>query len=219
MLLKRLLHIAILNLMLLAAPVALFAQTYQMNQPPVQNTVKTPAPITTKNIAPPKTVAPIESLAATSTNEAAADVEGNREKPKSPTVFLYVLILIILIVLAVWLRKKKTCGRCGDKKTITEEYAETVKCSHCGGSGQDPCHYCGGTGKMSLPNPPQSEEELGGWPSCDFCGGSGKKRLGAGKDWGEANDAMARGFACCMCGGKKTETIKRTREIPCPSCK
>ena len=117
-------------------------------------------------------------------------------------------------------KEEKKCARCGGKGKIEEEYEVTVKCSHCKGSGVDPCHYCGGTGKMSLPNPPQSQEELEGWPPCDFCGGSGVKKIGAGRDWGEANDAVKNGqFACCFCHGKKSETAKLKREVTCPDCK
>ena len=116
--------------------------------------------------------------------------------------------------------EKKPCARCGGSGKIEQEYEATVKCTHCKGSGTDPCHHCGGTGKMSMPNPPQSEQELEGWPPCDFCGGSGTKKIGAGRDWGEANDAVKNGqFACCMCHGKKEETYKAKREVDCPDCK
>lgn len=110
------------------------------------------------------------------------------------------------------------CGACGDTKKIEKEIEIAIACTHCKGSGIDPCHHCAGTGKMSMPNPPQSEQELEGWPPCDFCGGSGKKKVGAGRDWGEANDAMKGDFACCFCHGKKTETFKQKVQIDCPLC-
>ncbi len=110
------------------------------------------------------------------------------------------------------------CGLCGGSKKIEKEVEVTIACTHCKGSGTDPCHHCSGTGKMSLPNPPQSQEELEGWPPCDFCGGSGKKKVGAGRDWGEANDAMKGDFACCFCHGKKTATFKQKVQIDCPLC-
>jgi hypothetical protein len=145
---------------------------------------------------------------------------------------------VVIAFLGIWewlkrVKEKKTgkCGRCGETTEekcgrcegsgkIDEEYEVTVKCTHCKGSGIDPCHHCSGTGKMSLPNPPQSEAELEGWPPCDFCGGSGVKKIGAGRDWGEANDAVKNGqFACCFCHGKKSETVKMKRQVPCPDCK
>ena len=146
--------------------------------------------------------------------------------------------MVFLLGLWEWLkrmREKKTgkCGRCGgDTKAeekrpcpvcrgagkLEKEIEVTVPCGHCKGSGTDPCHHCGGTGKMSMPNPAQSQEELEGWPPCDFCGGSGKKKIGAGRDWGKANDAMKGDFACCFCHGKKSETFKKTIELSCPAC-
>jgi hypothetical protein len=145
---------------------------------------------------------------------------------------------VVIAFLGIWewlkrLKEKKTgkCDRCGETTgekcakcdgsgKIEQEYEMTVKCAHCKGSGVDPCHHCGGTGKMSLPNPPQSEAELEGWPPCDFCGGSGVKKIGAGRDWGEANDAVKNGqFACCFCKGKKSETVKLKRQVDCPDCK
>jgi hypothetical protein len=134
-----------------------------------------------------------------------------------------------------WKRRKEkktgTCARCGEKRgapvtcetcdgtgKIEQEYETTVKCPHCKGDGIDPCHDCGGTGKMSMPNAPQSKEELEALPPCDFCGGSGKKRVGAGHDWGEANEAMKGGFACCMCHGKKEQDVTLKREATCPDC-
>lgn len=110
------------------------------------------------------------------------------------------------------------CRVCGGTRKIEKEIEVTIACLHCKGTGTDPCHHCSGTGKMSMPNPPQSQEELEGWPPCDFCGGSGKKKVGAGRDWGEANDAMKGDFACCFCRGKKTETFKQKVQIDCPLC-
>jgi len=148
-------------------------------------------------------------------------------------------VATMLALLGIWewlkrLKEKKTskCDRCGKKSsenepclncdgkgTVEEEYEATVKCEHCKGSGLDPCHNCGGTGKMTMPNAPQSPEELEALPPCDFCGGTGKKRVGAGHDMHEANEANAAGQGCCMCHGKKEESYKAKRQVPCPVCK
>lgn len=163
----------------------------------------------------------------------------------APLVGVYEAVLATLgavaFLLGIWewvkrIRERKTgaCARCGGEKnganaekcaecdgtgTVTREVETTIKCEHCKGDGVDPCHHCGGTGKMSLPNPPQSKEELEGWPPCDFCGGSGKKSLGAGRDFGKANKALKGPIACCFCHGKKEITVKLKREVACTACR
>ena len=135
-------------------------------------------------------------------------------------VILGVFIFFLKRLFDLWRRSKKhqlpaeddgtLCLKCGGSGKIIEEYEESISCVHCKGSGQDPCHHCSGTGKMSLPNPPSSKEELESWPPCDFCRGSGKA-------W--KSKAMPAGIGCCMCHGKKKEIIKKTRTITCPICK
>jgi hypothetical protein len=211
--------------------------------PPMPNV---PAPLIAQAAADPSptgTEAPPEAF---QVEIAAPDAEEILEiaEERAPTALKPIVaavagtLAVVTAFLGIWewfrkMKEKKTgkCDRCGETTgekcakcdgsgKIEQEHEVTVKCTHCKGSGVDPCHHCGGTGKMSLPNPPQSEAELEGWPPCDFCGGSGVKKVGAGRDWGEANDAVKNGqFACCFCKGKKEETVKLKRQVDCPDCK
>lgn len=209
-------------------------------QTPPQTAPLSPAAPPSEDNAP-STLSDAATLAASSLEDIgeAADVLSEKVPSVLKPVFAAIASTIAAMIafLGLWewgkrLKEKKTkkCARCGASthegpcatcngtKTVEEEYETTIKCPHCKGTGVDPCHHCGGTGKMSMPNPPQSAEELESWPPCDFCGGSGKKRIGAGHDLGDANATKENDQACCMCHGKKEETIKAKRQVPCPDC-
>lgn len=147
-------------------------------------------------------------------------------------------LAVVASLLGVWewskrRREKKTskCDRCGakktetgpcatchGKKTVEDEIEVTLKCPHCGGTGEDPCHECDGTGKKPLPNDAlEGDRRPENRLPCDVCGGTGKKKVGAGQDK-DAKDEAKDEPVCCTCRGKKEVTVKQKRQVPCPDC-